>query len=423
MKPNYVHTWMARAAVFVALSGLGCSDEVAEAITPGSPTPPPAAPAPIPPVLPSGRDAAAFGIWTPGPGDTCSKEQHDSFSTIGPDGVRYPTWHPPTGPGGCTFGHEHGRDPSGSELFATTGPIPFGLANEALRAAGQLTRHEDHVGHKIEWGNDLVFSGAGGSRTCDVLVKIHQGAHSPDAFTNNLHEVAYHIACDDGARAHVTTLVNIGAWGNFLETCTSRNVLASGSAPPDGLPNGFGGVRFIPTRGCVDANIATSPRTWVSYGHLIENWAIDPKIAMADGRTVAVFATYSFVSLPARFYDSARPGALARSLDLCWETDDTQDGRTMGECATARRLGVRDWTSPLSPFRGTARSLRLNQILISNVGGAETIYTDAFGGRGQHAPFLGSIKQFVSAVNNDGLRVTGPSINGDYAGHGVHAPN
>ena len=56
----------------------------------------------------------AFGIWNPGPNDTCTKEQHDAYSVVGPDGKLYPTWHPPTGPGGCTFGHEHGRDPHGS---------------------------------------------------------------------------------------------------------------------------------------------------------------------------------------------------------------------------------------------------------------------------------------------------------------------
>ena len=33
---------------------------------------------------------------------------------------------------------------------------------------------------------------------CDVLTKLHQGTHSKDAFTNNLHELAYHIRCTDG---------------------------------------------------------------------------------------------------------------------------------------------------------------------------------------------------------------------------------
>src|SRR5688572_18041237 len=72
-------------------------------------------------------DAVAFGIWTPAGTDTCSKAIHDSYSTVGPDQLRYPTWHPPVDPvTGCTFGHEHGRDPSGSDLYDLVGDIPFG---------------------------------------------------------------------------------------------------------------------------------------------------------------------------------------------------------------------------------------------------------------------------------------------------------
>ena len=75
----------------------------------------------------------AYGQWTPSHWDTCSKEIHDRYSVVGPDGKLYPTWHPPIDPQtGCRFGHEHGRDPSGSNLYSTTGPIPFGVANEAL---------------------------------------------------------------------------------------------------------------------------------------------------------------------------------------------------------------------------------------------------------------------------------------------------
>ena len=39
---------------------------------------------------------------------------------------------------------------------------------------------------------------------CDVLTKLHQGTHSKDAFTNNLHELAYHIRCTDGTELHIT---------------------------------------------------------------------------------------------------------------------------------------------------------------------------------------------------------------------------
>src|SRR5690606_23531193 len=117
---------------------------------------------------------------------------HDRYATLGPDGKKYPTWHPPVDPlTGCTFGHEHGRDPRGSALYHLVGDLPFGYANEQLNAAGLgMQRHEDHVGHKVEWENDVHMQLEGGAGTivdlrCDVLTKLHQGTHSKDAFTNN----------------------------------------------------------------------------------------------------------------------------------------------------------------------------------------------------------------------------------------------
>ena len=167
----------------------------------------------------------AFGIWNPGPNDTCTKEQHDAYAVVGPDGKLYPTWHPATGPGGCTFGHEHGRDPRGSDLYDETGGLPFGMANEALSISDPANpRNEDHFGHKVEWENDveLQFSGAGSAiftLKCDVLTKLHQGTHSKDAFTNNLHELVYHIHCSDGTEMHVTMLTAIGTPGEFVRSC------------------------------------------------------------------------------------------------------------------------------------------------------------------------------------------------------------
>src|SRR5688500_497553 len=146
----------------------------------------------------------AFGLWTPGPNDTCTKEQHDAFSVVGPDGKLYPTWHPPVDPtSGCSFGHEHGRDPRGSDLYQIVGDMPLGVANEALETWDPANpRREDHVGHKIDWENDVrmqvktAVASAILEVTCDILVKLHQGTHSKDAFTNNLHEMVYHVRCN-----------------------------------------------------------------------------------------------------------------------------------------------------------------------------------------------------------------------------------
>ena len=142
----------------------------------------------------------AYGIWRPdGEHDTCPQNLHDAYWTLGPDRKVYPTWHPVTSPNGavgagCSFGHEHGRDPRGSRLAAWG--VPFGYVNEYYGSNDPTSqRNEDHVGHKIEWQNDWTFSGTrdGVPVTLrgDILMKVHQGTHSHDALTNNLHEVFY----------------------------------------------------------------------------------------------------------------------------------------------------------------------------------------------------------------------------------------
>src|SRR5512134_2425492 len=75
--------------------------------------------------------SVAMNAWPPRPNDTCTQADHDRFGTLGPDGKVYPTWHPAVDPAsGCSFGHDHGRDPSGSDLYGKVGALPFGYANE-----------------------------------------------------------------------------------------------------------------------------------------------------------------------------------------------------------------------------------------------------------------------------------------------------
>ncbi|MDX2183519.1 MAG: hypothetical protein SFW08_05985, partial [Gemmatimonadaceae bacterium] len=79
--------------------------------------------------------ARAYDLWRPAATATneCSADVHNAYSTVADDGKRYPTWHPPVDPvSGCSFGHEHGRDPHGSRLYASVGDLPFGYANEQL---------------------------------------------------------------------------------------------------------------------------------------------------------------------------------------------------------------------------------------------------------------------------------------------------
>ncbi|HXG44526.1 MAG TPA: hypothetical protein VNJ71_07175 [Gemmatimonadales bacterium] len=386
--------------------------------------------------VPETGPSVAYGIWTPGPNDTCTPAIHDAYSVVGPDGKRYPTWHPPVDPAtGCTFGHEHGRDPRGSRLYRDVGPIPFGLANEALETWDpQNPRREDHVGHKIEWENDVEFvrsdgvTGALFSVRCDVLVKLHQGTHSKDAFTNNLHEVAYHVRCSDGTEMHVTALTAIGDPGGFNRTCDRQRVDV-GPATPANSPNG-GGIRLIPDRTCVEQYMKTPPGIESDFDRALhESWEISQSVVAEDGHRIAHFNPYFQVFYPSRFHDPAMAGLVGRPIDVCYEVNP--DGRrAQGElCDQSTGNGTLTgvtYDDPRSRFNGVLRFVDINDNEIRNAEGPEVWYTDPFGRHGRRRPFPGSVRQWVAKLTNDyGFSLNGPAIGfrRDYGGVGVHAPN
>jgi hypothetical protein len=379
----------------------------------------------------------AYDIWQPGPDDTCTPEIHNQYSVVGTDGLLYPTWHPPVDPEtGCSFGHDHGRDPSGSALFDEVGPIPFGFANEALQIYDpQGPRHEDHVGHKIEWENDMemrfgddIAAGLFSVR-CDVLTKLHQGTHSKDAFTNNMHELAYHISCSDGTEMHVTVMATIGEPGEFVASCDRDRHIVVGVAVPANSPSG-GGRRAIPDRACVNEHILVGPDEHSSFSSgLRESWEISQSIRTADGRRLASFNPYFQVTRPSRFYDESLPDGTGYTVDLCYEVEANGDSARSEECDTATAAGtILDvlYTDARSPFNGADRFVDINSNNVSNQDGPKTWYTDPFGHNGQTQPFPGSVRQFIASINNDrGLRISGPAIgrDRDYGSGGVHAPN
>ncbi len=378
--------------------------------------------------------SVAARAWVPGAGDSCPVEVHDRYSTVGPDGKRYPTWHPPVDPEtGCAFGHEHGRDPHGSRLYDAVGDIPFGYANEQLDIYDpSRRRHEDHVGHKIEWENDVEMRIAGIADQvldlrCDVLVKLHQGTHSKDAFTNNLHELVYHIRCTDGTRIGATLMAAIGKPGEFVRSCDDVHI-AVGPATPANSPEG-GGKRLIPDRTCIERHIMVAQGRSSDYSRgLHESWQTSSALRTENGRTLASFNPYFQVDLPSRFHDPALTGITGRPIDVCYETPATGLRARGGPCESATAGGTVagiTYTDARSPFRGAARFVDINSNTVSNRDGPEVWYTDPFGKHGQTQPFPGSIRQYVSRTDNSALPFNGPRIGQDrvYGVTGVHPPN
>ncbi|HYC32739.1 MAG TPA: hypothetical protein VEB59_10665 [Gemmatimonadales bacterium] len=354
---------------------------------------------------------------------------------IGPDGKVYPAWHPPTGPGGCTFGHEHGRDPRGSDLYRDIGSPPFGYANEVRAEADPANpRDEDHVGHKIEWENDLVLrvggDGAGNATAvCDVLYKIHQGSHSKDAFTNNLHEVAYHLRCDEGTEVHLTLLLAIGAPGGFTRACTESDDIAVGPPTPANSPPGLG-IRYIPDRECVERHMllpAGQASNYVSALH--ERWNTLNIVDRSASQPLVFFNPHFHVELPSRFYDPALPSAIGRPIDVCYETDALGERASGGACAVSTDGGATTgvaYDDPRSRFNGAQHSIQLNVTRLTNAGGPTVWYTDALGHHAAPEPFEHSIRQHIAAVNSEvGVDFDEVFIGAgrDYAGPGVRSPN
>ncbi|HEV8123510.1 MAG TPA: hypothetical protein VGP80_04675 [Gemmatimonadales bacterium] len=161
-----------------------------------------------------GARSRAMSLWSPAGYATCSRADHDRYVVAGPDGKLYPTWHPAVDPvKGCSYGHEHGRDPRGSALYQAIGEVPFGVAGEALSIwdSGRALP-EDHAAQKVEWQNGVMLQQeVAGQREdigvrCDFLVKFHQAVPG-DPSTGNPTELVYHVRCDDGTEIHATTLV------------------------------------------------------------------------------------------------------------------------------------------------------------------------------------------------------------------------
>jgi hypothetical protein len=365
----------------------------------------------------------------------CSREIHAQYWTYGPDGKVYPTWHPPVDPDtGCAFGHEHGTDPSGSNLVSIG--LPFGYTNEKLFEADSVNfRDEDHVGHKVEWQNSVVVENRVGSfagreyARCDFLIKLHQGTHSADALTNNLHELFYYSRCSDGTAVQFRTLNAFGDAGKVHRNC-SNDTVASGTPVPANSPNG-GGNRDIPDATCVDS-ILVAPGQNSDFGRLNENWPIGLGGWAEDGKLSFNVSPYFQVRNPSRFTDLSQPNKIGRPIDLCYAgtADKMARGKT---CDTVRAAAPAAtpmaYDDPRSPFNGTNRTVDINNLSVNNATGNTKWFTDAFGKNIQRTadPSKGIVvEQFISkggTTEVDLRPLTDNNIGGNHNHPTVHAPN
>lgn len=434
-----------------------------------------------------GTNSHAMGLWSPNPKyDTCTKEQHDAYKVQGPDGKWYPTWHPPVDPSGCKFGHEHGRDPKDSDLFAfaqevygydangngvidgaerATAGIPLGYVNEQLdvyNLANNITsgmRHEDHVGHKFEWENNVerdwstnIGGGTAGTRQpsgiiCDMMMKIHQGTHSKDAFSNNMHEVFQFAECSDGLKMANGTMIRFGKPGEFNAGRANGTTIfiKTGTATPTNSTAGSGN-RSIPDMVSVLEHVLVPQDKWSMFSNgLYEDWISGNYITNTSGTRIAYFDPHFAVFTPSRFYwDGNDPNTygitrtaedkannVGRSIDVCYMTESNGEKFRGGECTWMGELQPKiAFDDPRSAFNGVKREMYFNNFSVEPIVGSNTIwFADPLGGKAQTSAFAGSVKQFLKPRNNANTPYPYPfesdALGGEryYGGNGVHAPN
>ncbi|WP_433304686.1 hypothetical protein ACQP2F_15865 [Actinoplanes sp. CA-030573] len=341
----------------------------------------------------------AYGLWTPGKFDTCSKSFHDTFWVYGPDGKVYPTWHPPvavdpaTGKK-CTFGHEHGDDPSKSAIKDVD--LPFGYINEQLEDQDpNHPRHEDHVGHKVTLVNNVVQDDG---TKCSALVKLHQGTHSADAFTNNMHEVMYYISCTDGLRVVNRSMHHFGVAGTLSAKCIG-DVRVGDPTPSTSIqvPNESG--RKIGSTACLPGILQTiregKDASSQLYDLLREDWFTGRNVALHvdnsgqyhtywgqqgfnhNDRQLLQFGTgtYFQVDMPSRLFDD-QTKALYRTVNIC-KIPEIAD---KNPCFFQNRAGNDiPWDDPRSAFNGSVRTVHLDTVNLCNRTDQTEFYSNAMG--------------------------------------------
>lgn len=433
---------------------------------------------------------------------------HNQFYVIAYDGIKYPTWHPAvvvnpiTGVGKCYFGHEHGSDPQKyvhwDEIYqhfgkdqngdgtitplvinSSTGAItpgdragiPFGIANEHMDQyynSGSnpidsiFVRHEDHVGHKIEFVNKEsdVNTNLDGSVTasthqmtqlagtqglnvpyyssnvnngayqptgvvCTHLHKFHQGTHSGDAIRNNMHEVIFHSECDSvnvnniNAPAYypsntvlLTGMMSFGDPGEYVRFCFNDRFT---KVCPDGK-NANGScvindplISKLPPaihsntlgRNMVDKYCLDNFATLnpgVNYFNPYELWEGD----LAIYRTNTLSDT-TMIAEHGRQWDVLDPIRYvdpASSTGFGYNQDRCNQGLPYsGNCA--RGTDGAAWNSPQAAFKGLSRTTYFGRNHISNQGGSQIWWTDPLGGNAVTTPFAAGLKQKISSVKAD----------------------
>lgn len=322
--------------------------------------------------------STSMGQWKPNPKfDTCTQAEHDSFSVVGPDDKLYPTWHPPVfkraDGTNCTFGHEHGADPSTSKANST---LPaFGYI------AAQMGMVESHAGFKVfvfNAGETIESNVANKVADEDVRVVYHMGTGGVKRYTEEFHSVQYDIVKHDGsgAFAHVQAMSDTGTNDKVGSTCSTPRK----------------GGRDFSTIGCQD------PYEIWSYQLLIHD-PKDPFRARMQSRFSLAGSVATFD--PILTHDPSNNSKVVFSQDYYYK-------------------GNSDPASPQGSFQGCHRETYTGGEW-NNAGKPTVYYTDANGYVKSSQPEPGLLKQEFSSIQLFPTTIWKAAKS--YCGNGIHNPN
>ena len=388
----------------------------------------------------------ARGGWIrshPNKPDLACINLHDRHWTTGPDGKAYHTWHRASMPHPdmagltCNFGHEHGLDPRLSAVFTASGGLPpFGYvleqhhSDEATHHGG-MHRHEDHVGNKVTFANTYTATfGNAANRdvqngmvttriydagfTCSVLSKVHQGAHSVDAFRAHLHEYFLTVACNDAQNTafSVKMLVPFGSPNVFNDTSLNANApnftINLALNPVIGLDGNPISLATQLSPITTSVGLAPNPREfshftsylWKSLTatepltdrlNQVDLWTqiVSVKTLKPSGGTGEIqFGPYYIVKNPSRTYDRTYEFEVGRTdkrrvirtIELCYRPNGASGFiRESAQFCQSAPDQKPAWNSPDSPFNGTYRAVNFKSFAVSNENGYAGFCTDVFG--------------------------------------------
>lgn len=318
-----------------------------------------------------GPDSREFGTWKPGPQDTCTVEEHNSYSVIGPDGKRYSTWHAPTHTRSdgsvCSFGHEHGHDPRLSAVTQTM--PPFGYAAE------QIGMVEPHVGFKVFVIN-RGESFEGKVVEASYRMVFHMGTSGVGRYTNQFHSADYAFSHPNGASFHVMVMADTG--NGTGSTCTN---------PRDG-------GRDFSTVGCNDPY-----EIWNSI--TVEVW--HPNDLYRGAMQQRLWASFSM-----------------GTFDPITTRDPNDNSRVLYSLNYYEPNSTVDPSSTQSRYRGCDREVYGGPNYLYNQGQSSEYWTDPYG-KIVEAGTPGAILQRVSAAQFNDTQI--PKLNKPSCHATVHSPN